>query len=44
MKDLEAAIARGYPRQEARENDELTALRTLPAFVDLVADVPKTTR
>jgi tetratricopeptide (TPR) repeat protein len=36
MKDLEAAIARGYPRQDARENDELVALRTLPAFVDLV--------
>jgi hypothetical protein len=43
MKDLDAAIARGYPRQEARENDELVALRTLPAFVDLVGR-PETTK
>lgn len=38
LKDLEAAIARGYARKEARENDELAPLRKLPAFVALVAE------
>jgi eukaryotic-like serine/threonine-protein kinase len=38
LKDLEAAIAHGYSREDARDNDELTALRKLPAFATLVTD------
>ena len=44
LKDLESAMAHGYSRQDARDNDELAALRKLPAFLHLVADVPQTTR
>ena len=35
---LEAAIAAGYPPQDARDDDELASLRKLPAFAALVAD------
>ena len=38
LRDLESAIARGYSRREARENEELAVLRKLPAFAALVAD------
>ncbi len=40
LKDLEAAIARGYSRQDARDNDELAPLRKLPPFAAMVADRP----
>jgi tetratricopeptide (TPR) repeat protein len=38
LKDLEAAIARGYDRRQAREEDEFAAIRDLPAFQKLVSD------
>ncbi len=38
LKDLEAAIARGYDRRQAREEDEFAAIRNLPAFQKLVGD------
>jgi len=40
LTDLEAALAAGYPRQDARDDDELTTLRKLPAFSALIADRP----
>jgi tetratricopeptide (TPR) repeat protein len=38
LRYLKSAIDRGYGRHEALENDELAALRKLPAFVALVTD------
>ena len=40
VKDLELAIANGYGRRQARENEELAPLRQLPQFKRLVADAP----
>jgi tetratricopeptide (TPR) repeat protein len=37
VKDLAAAIERGYGRSQARDNDEFESLRRLPAFQALVA-------
>jgi serine/threonine-protein kinase len=40
LKDLSQAVAHGYSRDDARDNDELSALRRLPAFTNLVTDRP----
>jgi Flp pilus assembly protein TadD len=40
MRDLRAAIEQGYGKREARENDELLALRSLPAFQQLTEEAP----
>jgi serine/threonine-protein kinase len=40
LKDLDAAIAHGYSREDARDNDELSALKRLPTFTALVTGRP----
>jgi eukaryotic-like serine/threonine-protein kinase len=38
LQDLDAAIAHGYSREDARDNDELAVLRKLPRFAGVLTD------